>query len=124
MASHKIEVCGGDYEYTLSLAGVTDGVEVTYRTLPIMELFARMIRERAYEACEFSLANYIILKDSGADWLNAIPVFLNRNFRHSIMYVRKDSPLSGPHELRGRRVGVPDYSMTAAVWARGLLNEQ
>ena len=124
MPPRKIEVCGGDYEYTLNFAGVTDGVEVTYRVVPIMELFARMIRERAYEACEFSLANYIILKDSGAEWLDAIPVFLNRNFRHDIIYVRKDSKLREPADLRGCRVGVPDYSMTAAVWARGLLNEQ
>jgi 4,5-dihydroxyphthalate decarboxylase len=65
-----------------------------------------------------------MLKDRGADWLQAIPVFPYRAFRHSTLYVRKDSPLREPADLRGRRVGVPDFSMTAAVWTRGILADQ
>ena len=53
-----------------------------------------------------------------------IPVFPYRAFRHSTLYVRKDSPLREPVDLRGMRVGVPDFSMTAAVWTRGILADQ
>jgi 4,5-dihydroxyphthalate decarboxylase len=119
-----IDLYGGDYEYTLDLGGEFDGVEVRYHALPIVGLFQRMIRERAYEACEFSLANYILMKDAGEDALHAVPVFLNRAFRHGTIYVRADSKLTDPRGLRGGRIGVPDYSMTAAVWVRGLLDEQ
>src|SRR6187551_2189131 len=65
-----------------------------------------------------------MLKDSGADWLHAIPVFPYRAFRYSNLYVRKDSPLREPADLRGKRGGVPDFSMTAAVWTRGILADQ
>ena len=65
-----------------------------------------------------------MLKDRGADWINAVPVFPYRAFRHSTLYVREDSPLRGPADLKGKLVGVPDFSMTAAVWTRGILGEQ
>lgn len=119
-----VEVTGGDYEHTLELAGIQGGVDIRYHTAPLREVFVRMLGERCYEACEFSLANYLMLKDRGADWLHAIPVFPYRAFRHSTLYVRKDSPLRRPADLRGKRVGVPDFSMTAAVWTRGILADQ
>jgi 4,5-dihydroxyphthalate decarboxylase len=119
-----IEVTGGDYEHTLGLAGIRDGIDIRYKTALLREVFVKMLNERCYEACEFSLSNYLMLKDRGADWLHAIPVFPYRAFRHSTLYVRKDSPLREPVDLRGKRIGVPDFSMTAAVWTRGILADQ
>ena len=119
-----IEVTGGDYEHTLGLAGIRDGIDIRYTPAPLREVFVKMLNERCYEACEFSLSNYLMLKDRGADWLHAIPVFPYRAFRHSTLYVRKDSPLRESVDLRGKRVGVPDFSMTAAVWTRGILADQ
>jgi 4,5-dihydroxyphthalate decarboxylase len=119
-----VEVTGGDYEHTLGLAGLRDGIDIRYRTAPMRDVFLRMLTERCYQACEFSLSNYLMLKDRGADWLHAIPVFPYRAFRHSTLYVRKDGPLREPADLRGKRVGVPDFSMTAAVWTRGILADQ
>ena len=119
-----IEITGGDYEHTLGLARICDGIDIRYATAPLRDVFFRMLTERCYEACEFSLSNYLMLKDRGADWLHAIPVFPYRAFRHSTLYVRKDSPLREPADLRGKRVGVPDFSMTAAVWTRGILADQ
>jgi 4,5-dihydroxyphthalate decarboxylase len=120
----SIELYGGDYEHTLTLGGDAASLTIDYNVLPTMEMFSRMITRRAFEACEFSLANYILLKDGGADWLHAIPVFPNRSFRHNTLFVHAQSPLKAPAELRGRRIGVEDYSMTAAVWVRGFLQEQ
>ena len=119
-----IELTGGDYEHTLGLAGIRDGIDIRYMTAPLRDVFLRMLTEHCYEACEFSLSNYLMLKDRGADWLHAIPVFPYRAFRHSTLYVRKDSPLQEPADLHGKRVGVPDFSMTAAVWTRGILADQ
>jgi 4,5-dihydroxyphthalate decarboxylase len=124
MSKGTIEVYGGDYEHVLGLSGAHAGIEVRYVVRPLLEIFEGMLNERSYEACEFSLSNYIMLKDRGARWLEAVPVFPYRAFRHSTLYVRRDSPLDGPSDLRGRTVGVPDYSMTAAVWTRGILGEQ
>ena len=119
-----VELSGADYEHTMTLDGVRGGIEIRYTVRSLSEVFGRMIAERAYEACEFSLANYILLKDRGADWLFAIPVFPYRDFRQNTLFVRRDSELAGPAQLRGKRIGVEDYSMTAAVWLRGFLNEE
>jgi 4,5-dihydroxyphthalate decarboxylase len=120
----KIDLHGGDYEHVLGISGVREGIDIRYVERPLLEIFEGMLNERRYECCEFSLSNYIMLKDRAADWIHAIPVFPYRAFRHSTLYVRRDSPLNGPADLRGKRVGVPDYSMTAAVWTRGILKEQ
>lgn len=124
MSAGNVDFYGGDYEHVLGLSGERHGIEINYIERPLLEIFESMLNERRYECCEFSLANYIMLKDRGADWLHAIPVFPYRAFRHSTLYVRRDSPMKGPADLRGKRVGVPDYSMTAAVWTRGILKEQ
>lgn len=119
-----VEVVGADYEHTMGLGGVIEGVVIKYKAQPVTEIFGRMISERSFEACEFSLSNYIMLKDRGADWIFAIPVFPNRSFRHNTLFVRRDSDFVEPTQLRGKKLGVEDYSMTAAVWVRGILNEE
>ncbi|HYC48432.1 MAG TPA: PhnD/SsuA/transferrin family substrate-binding protein [Burkholderiales bacterium] len=125
MAEARVQFHGADYEHVLGLSGKWHGIDIEYVTVqPPRQIFERMLEERCYECCEFSLANYIMLRDRGADWLHAIPVFPYRAFRHSTLYVRRDSPMKTPADLRGKRVGVPDYSMTAAVWTRGILKEQ
>jgi 4,5-dihydroxyphthalate decarboxylase len=124
MSNASMDFYGGDYEYVLGLAGMREGIDIRYVERPLLEIFEGMLNERRYECCEFSLSNYIMLKDRGAEWIHAIPVFPYRAFRHSTLYVRRDSPMKGPGDLRGKRIGVPDYSMTAAVWTRGILKEQ
>jgi 4,5-dihydroxyphthalate decarboxylase len=76
-----------------------------------------------YDTGEFSLANYLALKSRGAP-LMAIPVFLNRKFRHSYIFVRADSPLNEPAQLKGKRVGIPGWLNTAGLWARGILSDE
>ncbi|HEY2990562.1 MAG TPA: hypothetical protein VGL11_22790 [Candidatus Binatia bacterium] len=73
-----------------------------------------------FDAAELSLALYLALKSNGAP-LVAIPVFPNRRFRYSFIYVREDSPIREPGMLRGKSVGVPSYLNTCGLWARGLL---
>lgn len=119
-----VDLFGADYEHTMALDGVRHGVRINYNARPVAEIFGKMIAERSFEACEFSLSNYIMLKDRGADWIFAIPVFPNRSFRHNTLFVRRDGDLVEAAQLRGKKIGVEDYSMTAAVWVRGLLNEE
>jgi 4,5-dihydroxyphthalate decarboxylase len=73
-----------------------------------------------FDACELSLALYLALKSNGAP-LIAIPVFPNRRFRYSFIYVREDSNIRAPADLKGKAVGVPSYLNTCGLWVRGLL---
>ncbi|HEU4341979.1 MAG TPA: hypothetical protein VFU31_10445 [Candidatus Binatia bacterium] len=76
-----------------------------------------------FAAGEFSLANYLALKSRGQP-LIAIPVFPNRKFRHSYIFVREDSPLREPAELKGKRVGIPGWLNTCGLWVRGILSDE
>jgi 4,5-dihydroxyphthalate decarboxylase len=117
-------VCGGDYEHTLELSGVYHGVQLTYAPMAVQNIFVPMLETRRFEICEFSLANYLTLRAAGESWLTAVPVFPMRAFRHGLVTTRKDSTLESLDALAGKRVGLEDYSMTAAVWFRGLLQEE
>lgn len=120
-----VVIHGGDYEHTLDIPGdYAAGIRLGYAAMRVQDIFIAMLNERRFEACEFSLANYIILRAGGARWLTAVPVFPFRAFRHSLAVTRRDSPLAGLAQLAGTRIGVEDYSMTAAVWFRGLIEDE
>lgn len=76
-----------------------------------------------YDAGEFSLANYCALKSRGDPYM-AIPVFPNRKFRHSYIFVREDSPLKEPAQLKGKKVGIPGWLNTCGLWFRGILSDE
>lgn len=97
------------------------GIELEYLALPVEEVIWRMLAHREFDVAEMSLGSYIVRRDRGVDDLVAIPVFTSRSFRHAALVVRADSDLHDPGHLRGRRVGVPEYQMTAAIWVRGFL---
>ena len=122
--SESIEIIGGDYEFTLGLGGKHHGIDLRYNPAGTPVSFGTILQHKPFQVCEFSLANYLMMRDRGADWMVATPVFLNRAFRHAVVLVRKDSKLTKLSELTGMRVGAKEYSQTAAVWFRGMLKDQ
>lgn len=98
-----------------------NGVNLTFLPLSPGETFWRMLNHDEFDVSEMSLSSYTILRSEGDTRFIAIPVFPSRVFRHSAIYVRADSDIEQPEDLKGKRVGVGDYQMTAAVWVRGLL---
>lgn len=119
----SICIRGGDYEHVQGVRGDHSGIRFEYEPLTLNDIFSEMLETRRFEVCEFSLANYITLRARGENWLSAIPVFPNRAFRHGTLITKQESPLTRLQDLSGARIGVEDYSMTAAVWVRGLLEE-
>ncbi|MGE0875355.1 MAG: PhnD/SsuA/transferrin family substrate-binding protein [Burkholderiales bacterium] len=88
------------------------------------ELFRKMVEGLEFDAGELSLSTYVIMRSRGDVRYTAIPVFLSRNFRHSYIFVNAASGISRPEDLRGKRVGIPEYQLTGAVWLRGLLQHE
>src|SRR5262245_46247570 len=84
------------------------------------ETFDRMAGGREFDAAEFSSSEFISRMGAGTCSFVALPVFPSRMFRHGFITVNSER-VSGPQELAGKRIGVPLYTMTAAVWIRGLL---
>jgi 4,5-dihydroxyphthalate decarboxylase len=113
-----------DYDHVRDLvtgAVPVEGIDLTCLTLSVEEIFWRFSRHREWEVSEMSLAKYCALRAGGDDSITAIPVFPSRSFRHSAIFIRADGPVDDPAALAGARIGVPEWTQTATVWARGLL---
>ena len=101
-----------------------DGIELIGMSLPIEEIFFRMLRHHEFDVAEMSLSSYVLSLFAEAPQFIAIPVFPSRFFRHSCIFVNRDSGIREPKDLIGKRVGTPEYQMTAGVWIRGILSEE
>jgi 4,5-dihydroxyphthalate decarboxylase len=97
-----------------------DGIDLICITLDPHETFWRMIRYEEFDASEMSMSSYLMAKEAGKG-LIAIPVFPSRAFRHSYIFCNVDSKINEPGDLVGKKVGVPEYQITAALWVRGML---
>ena len=85
------------------------------------EIFDRMGGRQEFDASEFSSSEFISRFARGDCPFVAIPVFPARVFRHSYIYVNRKAAIRTPKDIEGKRVGVALYTMTAAVWIRGIL---
>jgi 4,5-dihydroxyphthalate decarboxylase len=115
-----------DYDRTRALIDgsvAPEGIELIYLNQPVEETFFRMMRYREFDCCEMSLSSYAASLHSENPPFIAIPVFPSRFFRHSCIFVSAKSGIRKPEELKGKRVGVPEYQMTAPVWIRGILSD-
>lgn len=100
------------------------GIDIRWHYVdPPNKLFRQVIRSPRYDITELSLSSYSMLREQGWRSYKAFPIFTSRRFRHSAIFVRSDSKLVSGEQLAGKRVGVPDFHMTAAVWIRGILKE-
>jgi len=98
-----------------------DGIDLTYLNLPVEETFFRMLRHREFDIAEISLSSYTVSMFREPRAFVAIPVFPSRMFRHSSIYVHTGSGIKSPRDLIGKRIGTPEFQMTAPVWIRGIL---
>ena len=115
-----------DYDRTRALMDgsvVPDGIELVYLNQHVEETFWRMLRYREYDASEMSLSSYVASLQGENPPFIAIPVFPSRFFRHSCIFISARSGIRKPEDLKGKRVGVPEYQMTAPVWIRGILSD-
>jgi 4,5-dihydroxyphthalate decarboxylase len=126
MPKVQLTLACGDYDRTRPLWDGSirpDGLELNVILLPVEEIFFRMARHQEFEASELSMSTFLITQAKGNPRFMAVPAFPSRKFRHGDIYIRKDSRVRRAEDLRGGRIGMPEYQMTAAVWIRGILQE-
>ena len=101
-----------------------DGIELTYLNMPVEETFFRMLRHQEFDVAEMSLSSYTVSLFKEKKNFVAIPVFPSRFFRHSCIYVNARAGIRDPKDLVGKKIGNPEYQMTAPVWIRGILQDE
>ena len=97
-----------------------DGLDIDLITLNSKSRHDRMYHDRAFDACEFTMAGYMVARSRNIDWLQAIPYFPRRMFGHHYCFVRAGSEFKKPSDLRGRRIGIRTYENTLAVMVKGM----
>nr|MDP2192148.1 ABC transporter substrate-binding protein [Rhodoferax sp.] len=126
MSKLKLSLGCWNYDRTRALMDGSvqpDGIDLNYLNMPVEETFFRMLRHQEFDAAEMSLSSYTVALSRPQPPFVAIPIFPSRFFRHSCIYVNADAGIREPKDLIGKRVGNPEYQMTAPVWIRGILSD-
>src|ERR1700735_5022819 len=127
MSKLKLSVAMGNYDRTRPLVDgdvQIDGTDPIYMLLSPEEMFFRAFRDVAFDVSELSLSSFAVKTAAGTNPYVGVAVFPSRAFRHTAIYIRTDRGITHPADLKGRRIGTPEYQLTAAVWARALLHEE
>jgi 4,5-dihydroxyphthalate decarboxylase len=127
MANLRMTFACGPYDRTQALRDGTirpEGIELNYLTLQPAEIFWRMLQFKEFDASEMSLSNYATLVSEGHPPFIAVPAFPSRVFRHGYFFINTTKGIASGADLKGKRGGVPEYSMTAAVYMRGLMQHE
>ena len=127
MARLRLSLACWNYDRTRALADGSvrpEGIDLNYLDLHVEETFFRMLRNREFDVAEMSLSSYAVSVARDSPPFVAIPVFPSRFFRHSCIFVSEKSAIREPRDLIGKRIGTPEYQMTAPVWIRGILQDE
>lgn len=128
MPQPKLTLACRDYDHTRALRDrsvAVDGAELEVLCItPPSQIFLRMLRNEEFDLSEMSLSNYLISLGRGDTRFVGLPVFPSRVFRHSYIWINSNSGIQEPRDLIGKRVGIADYSMTALLFVRGLLQHE
>src|SRR5438067_13461971 len=101
-----------------------DGVELVPSEVFPSELFWRQLKFGDFDLAEMSMSTLMMAIAAGDERWIGIPVFTTRKMFHTEIVVRRDAGIDKPADLKGKRVGVPEYRQTAALWTRGALQHE
>jgi 4,5-dihydroxyphthalate decarboxylase len=127
MPKLTLSIAVGDYDRVRPLvdgAVQIDGVDPVFMLLEPEEIFFRAFRHADFDICELSMSSFAVKTANGDCPYVGVPVFPSRAFRHNSIYIRTDRGIAAPQDLKGRRIGVPEYQVTANVWTRAVLEDE
>src|SRR6201987_4358983 len=127
MVEVPITIACGNYDRTAAIRDgrvKVDGCAVTDLPLYPEEFFPRAFKFQEFDVSEISFSSYIRTVAAGTSAYIGVPAFVSRIFRHSGIYIRNGAGITKPEDLRGKRIGVPEYQITAVVWMRGVMQHE
>lgn len=127
MSKIQLSVACAGYDRTRSVWDgqvSIDGVDLIYNTVEPEEAFHRAFKFGEFDITEMSMSSHTMMTSRGENDYVGVPAFLSRVFRHSGIYIRTDRGIKTPADLAGKKVGLPEYQITANVWIRGILEDE
>lgn len=127
MTKLRLAIATGNYDRNRPLVDgevQIDGVDPVFMLLEPEEIFFRAFRHAEFDVSELSLSTFTVKCAQGDNPYVGVPVFPSRAFRHTSIYIRTDRGIRGPADLKGRRIGLGEYQLTANVWARAILEDE
>lgn len=127
MSNIKLSLAIGNYDHTNDLTNGNvraQGIDITSLSLPIEDIFSRFIKFQEWDISEISFAKAISIVSKPDSPIILIPVFPSRAFRHSSIYIPVNSSIQSPADLQGKKIGLPEWAQTAAIFSRGLLQDE
>jgi len=127
MVEVPITIACGNYDRTRAIRDgrvEIEGCATTYLPLYPEEIFFRAFRYQEFDVSELSFSSFIRTVAAGTSAYVGVPAFVSRIFRHSGIYIRTDAGIRSPADLRGKRIGLPEYQITAVVWMRGMMQHE
>ncbi len=127
MSKLELSVSIGNYDRTQAIfdgRAPIEGCNVRAVSIEPEEAFHRAFRYQEFDVTEISMSSHMMTTARGDSAYIAVPAFLSRVFRQSGIYVRTDRGIDKPQDLKGKKIGVPEYQITANVWARGILEDE
>jgi 4,5-dihydroxyphthalate decarboxylase len=97
---------------------------VSVASMGATDLFLRQLQSGPFDVAEMSISSLLMAMSRGDRRFVALPIFTTRYFFHTGLLVRRDAGIRRPQDLKGRRVGVPEYQQTGALWVRGVLQDE
>ena len=123
----SLSIATGAYDRVQALRDgrvTIEGCDHTFLVAHQEQIFLRGFHSAEYDVCELSMSSYMISVSRGKNAYVAVPVFTSRLFRHSAIYINTAAGIVLPEDLAGKAIGVPEYQLTAALWCRGLLDDE
>ena len=101
-----------------------DAIDFEINVLRPPEIFWRQLSAADFDVSEMSMSELMMIRARNDERFVGIPIFTTRRFYHTGIFVRKDARIDSPADLKGKRIGVPEYVQTSALWTRGVLESE
>lgn len=128
MTALDITVVSGNYDRIQGIKSgevPIEGCHVRYLNLAPPQTFQRLFADHEFDVAEMSFSTYLLTRSRGLDFpYTAVPVFLSKVFPHCSIYIRTDRGIERPQDLKGRKVGTPNYHFTRGLCVRGMLDDE
>ena len=101
-----------------------EGIDLIQTVLHPSELFWRQLHFAEFAVAEMSCSSFMIMIGRNDTRFLGLPIYTTRRFFHTTILVARKAGIETSADLKGKRVGVPEYQQTASLWVRGVLQHE